>query len=169
MVTRTYQKILLLVMYKLLYKSLSCYQKNKKNWQHLFFLCFKIFNSDPKSRFLNNEYWLTRLLAKLYKCLNPCSRKTTLKRPNSLYHIPCKGRIVIPKSSSSAKAAIKLYSSCRAADRSSVRFKQSLARSMALSVRSAEESKYSLEASKTSSMPLEHLIRGPATGSVGSG
>lgn len=30
MVTRTYRKILLLVMYKLLYKSLSCYQKNKK-------------------------------------------------------------------------------------------------------------------------------------------
>ena len=29
MVTRTYWKILLLVMYKLLYKSLSCYQKNK--------------------------------------------------------------------------------------------------------------------------------------------
>ena len=85
------------------------------------------------------------------------------------YQIPCKGRIEIPKSSSNAKAAIKSNSSCRAGDRSSIRFKHSLARSITLSDRSAEELKYSLAASKTSSVPLIHLIRGPRTGLVGTG
>ena len=84
-------------------------------------------------------------------------------------NIPCKGRMEIPKSSSNAKAAIKLNSSCRAGVRSSIRFKHSLARSMTLSDRSAEELKYSLAASKTSPVAPEHLIRGPETGLTGTG
>lgn len=88
---------------------------------------------------------------------------------NVPYQIPCKGRIEIPKSSSNAKAAIKSNSSCSAGDRSSIRFKHSLARSITLSDRSADELKYSLAASKTSSVPLVHLIRGPRTGLAGTG